>query len=314
MSTVPSAKKSYIAYVLLILTTLFWASNIVIGKALDVEITPLSLAFLRWSVASLIVLPLSLSMLRRDWPAIVTGWRMILLLSLLGVSLFNTILYFSTHTTAATNIALIQTAMPVFVVILSYLLFGQVITPGMLVGVILGVSGAVFVIFKGQLQTLQGLHLAVGDLSMVCATLLYALYSVLLPKAPRLHPLSFLAVTFVLGTLMLSPFFVWERVVSPPLELDPRLLLLIGYIALFPSVLAYLFWNHGVAVIGSNSTGLFACFIPVFTPMIAAQFLHETLHVYHAVGLVMIILGVLLVHAAKMRRSRIDAVVPEHEQ
>jgi drug/metabolite transporter (DMT)-like permease len=311
-NSIATQKKTYIAYALLIMTTMFWAGNIVVGKGLRDEISPLSLAFLRWASASLIVLPLSLSSLRKDWRDIVNGWRILLLLSLLGISLFNTILYFSAHSTAATNIALIQTTMPVFVVMLSYVLFAQAITRGMLVGVILAVSGAAFVILKGQLLTLRLLHFAVGDLSMVFAAFIYALYSVLLPKAPRLHPLSFLAVTFVLGTLILLPFFVWERTLLPPIVFSPKLNLLIVYVAVFPSILAYLFWNHGVAVIGSNTTGLFACFIPVFTPVIASLFLHETLHAYHAVGLVMIILGVVLVHTAKShRRNRAEATAEE---
>lgn len=305
-------KNSYNAYALLILTTMFWAGNIVVGKGLRDAITPLSLAFLRWALASMIVLPLSLASLRKDWRAIVNGWRILLLLSVLGISLFNTILYFSAHSTAATNIALIQTTMPVFVVFLSFVLFAQAITPGMLVGVILAVCGAAFVILKGQLLTLQQLHFAVGDLSMVFAAFIYALYSVLLPKAPRLHPLSFLAVTFVLGTLILLPFFIWERVVLPPIVFTPKLDILIVYIAVFPSLLAYLFWNHGVAVIGSNTTGLFACFIPVFTPVIASWFLHEPLHFYHAVGLVMIIIGVFLVHTAKIRRYQVADTVTEN--
>lgn len=308
-----SDKNTYTVYALLIFTTLFWAGNIVVGKGLRDAITPVSLAFLRWATASLLVLPLSIPSLRKDWRAIVRGWRILLLLSLLGISTFNTILYFSAHSTAATNIALIQTAMPVFVVILSYLLFAQAITPRVLAGVILGVIGAVFVIIKGKLLTFQTLHLAIGDFSMVFATFVYALYSVLLPKAPRLHPLSFLAVTFSTGTLLLLPFFIWERAVHPPITFDLKLELLIGYVAVFPSFLAYLFWNHGVKVIGSSTTGLFACFIPVFTPVIASLFLHESLHTYHAVGLVMIIAGVLLVHSVNARRSHEPAAVAEDE-
>lgn len=313
LGSVPAvhSKKTYIAYFLLAITALFWASNIVLGKALNQQITPLSLAFLRWASASLIVLPFAVSSLRKDWRAIVDGWRIILLLSLLGVSVFNTILYTATHTTSATNIALIQTSMPLFVVLLSYLLFAQAITRGMLLGVVLGISGAVFVILKGQLLSLQSLHFASGDLSMLFAAFAYALYSVLLPKSPKLHPLSFLAVTFVSGSLLLLPFFIWERSALPPIALSTHLALSIVYVAIFPSILAYLFWNHGVAIIGSSTTGLFACFIPVFTPLIATVFLNESLHLYHAIGLVLIIAGVLTIHIAKSRTISIKLAVEE---
>jgi len=303
--------KSYFASGLLLLTTAFWAGNIVAGKGLSQQITPVSLAFFRWALASLIVLPLSLKSLRRDWPLVKQNWRIILLLSLLGISLFNTILYFSAHSTAATNIALIQTTMPVFVVLLSFWLFATRITRKMLVGVVLAVSGAVYVILKGQILNLRQLHFSIGDLSMVFDAFIYALYSVLLRKAPRLHPMSFLAVTFTFGTLMLLPFFIWERAVSAPLVLTPTLGLTIVYIAIFPSILAYLFWNHGVAVIGSSSTGLFACFIPIFTAVIAILFLHETLHAYHAVGLVMVIVGIALVQTARPDSDTLARVAPD---
>jgi len=304
-------KNHYVAYALLLLTTLFWASNIIAGKRLSEDITPISLAFIRWSVAALLVLPFSLKALRRDWRVITKHWRMMLLLSLIGISLFNSILYSAVHTTTATNIALIQTTMPVFVVLQSYWLFSTRITHKMLLGVVFAVGGAVFVILKGQLLNLRQIHFAVGDLAMVFAAFSYALYSVLLRKAPRLHPLSFLSVTFILGSLILLPFFFWERAVSSPIVFSPHLGLSILYIAVFPSTLAYLFWNHGVSVIGSSSTGLFACFIPVFTAIIAMIFLHETLHAYHAIGLVMIIVGVVLVQTANPDKDTMARVIPD---
>lgn len=305
------AKNNYIAYGLLLLTTLFWASNIIAGKGLSDDITPISLAFIRWSVAALLVLPFSLKFLRRDWRVIIKHWRMMLLLSLIGISLFNSILYTAVHSTTATNIALIQTTMPVFVVLQSYWFFSTRITRKMLLGIFLAVTGAVFVILKGELLNLKQLHFAVGDLAMVFAAFSYALYSVLLRKAPRLHPMSFLSVTFVLGSLILVPFFFWERAVSPPIVFSPQLGLSILYIAVFPSSLAYLFWNYGVSVIGSNSTGLFACFIPVFTAIIAVAFLHETLHAYHAIGLVMIIIGVVLVQTASAGNDTMAKMMPD---
>ena len=297
-----SLGKTYTAYFLLILTTLFWSSNIVIGKVLYGDITPLGLAFLRWLCASLLLLPFSLPYIRNDWRLIISGWRIITLLSLLGISAFNTILYYSTHTTEATNIALLQTSMPLFVVLLSYVLFSRAVTRGMLTGVTLGISGAAFVIFKGDLLTLQSLRFSPGDISMLCAVFIYALYSVLLTKAPALHPLSFLAVTFILGTVLLMPFYAWERFNMPAAAIDLRLTGLILYTAVFPSILAYLFWNHGVATIGSAATGLFSCFIPVFTAVIASLALHEALHLYHLTGMVMILLGVLTVHLSRPGR------------
>ena len=296
----PNLKKTYLAYFLLTITALFWSSNIVIGRYLHLELSPITLAFWRWFVASMLLLPFSIPYLRKDWKAIIGGWKMITLLSLLGISLFNTILYYSTQTTEATNIALIQTSMPMFVVIISFVLFSQKISLGMLIGLVLGISGATLVILKGDLLTLQSHNFSRGDISMLFAVFIYALYSVLLVKAPKIRLLSFLAMTFIIGVILLLPVYIWEQSTLPLFIPDLNLALLILYLAVFPSILAYLFWNYGVATIGSHTTGLFICFIPVFTPIIASIFLNESLYSYHYVAILLIILSVIVVHKTKI--------------
>jgi drug/metabolite transporter (DMT)-like permease len=165
----------------------------------------------------------------------------------------------------------------------------------MLVGVALGILGAAYVIFKGKLSNLLAMKMSVGDLSMLGAVFIYALYSVLLPKAPKIHPNSLLASTIILGTVVLFPVYIVNSENNLLLHL-PDLAWPVLYIAIFPSILAYRFWNYGVAEIGASSTGLFICFIPVFTAIIAAVFLEEPLYYFHAVGLFLIVLSVLAVH------------------
>lgn len=291
-----TTSKHWHVYLLLLLTTLFWSSNVVIGKAVNAMIDPLALSFWRWLIATIVVLPFSYSQLRLDWPVIRQAWSILFVLSFLGVSLFNTILYFSTHSTTATNIALIQTSLPVFVVLLSFLVYRQRTNIAMLLGVVLGIAGATLVIFKGEWHSLQAFEIRTGDVSMLCAVFVYALYSVLLPKAPKIHPNSLLAITIILGSLLLTPFYVFSVNQSALLVHLKDLAWPVLYIAIFPSILAYRFWNQGVSQIGASATGLFICFIPVFTAIIAAIFLHETLYAYHAIGLVMIVTGVFIVH------------------
>jgi len=288
--------KDWKVYILLLLTTLFWSSNVVIGKAVNQMIQPLELSFWRWFVASILVLPFTYPQLRLDWPKIRQAWPILLLLSFLGVSLFNSILYYSTHSTSATNIALIQTSLPVFVVLLSFLVFKHKANVTMLLGVALGVAGATLVIFKGEWQSVRELQIRSGDVSMLGAVFIYALYSVLLPKAPKIHPNSLLAITIIFGSLLLLPFYMLSANKSALPVYAANLAWPILYIAIFPSILAYRFWNHGVSQIGASTTGLFICFIPVFTAMIAAVFLDETLYRYHAIGLLLIASGVFIVH------------------
>jgi len=300
---VSNLNKTYLAYFLLTITALFWSSNIVIAKYLNNDMTPISLAFSRWFFASLVLLPFAITYLRRDWQTIISNWTIVLVLSFLGVSLFNTILYYSSQTTEATNIALIQTSMPMFVVIISFVLYAQKINVGMLSGILVGVGGAILVIFKGELQTFGAQNFSFGDISMLFAVFIYALYSVLLHKAPKIHSLSFLAVSFIVGTLLLLPFYLLELIISQSLILiyDTETILFILYLAIFPSIFAYLFWNYGVAILGAHTSGLFICFIPVFTPIIASIFLNETLYYYHYIGILMITLSVAIVHIFKFK-------------
>jgi drug/metabolite transporter (DMT)-like permease len=282
------------AYALLTFTTLCWGGNAVVGRALHTTIPPVTFAFWRWAVASLILLPFTWRHVRDDWQRIRASWPILLLLSILGISCFNTMLYQAAHTATATNIALIQTAMPAVIVLLSLLLFGERISPKSALGVALSIGGAVYVVVHGDLRALADMEIVPGDLWMLCAVILYAMYSVLLRKRPALHPLSLVTVTFVVGDLLLLPLYGWEwsRRGAPPL--DAEVVSGILYVAVFPSILAYLGWNRGVQIIGPNRTGLFICLVPVFASGLAILFLDERLHLYHVVGLALILCGFLL--------------------
>lgn len=287
----------WLVYALLLLTTMLWSGNIVIGRAIYDEISPLGLSFWRWAFASLLLLPFVIPNVRRDWAAIRSNWRILVLLAFLGVSLFNSILYYSAHSTLATNIALIQTTLPLFVVILNFVLFRRGVNAGVLLGVGLGLAGAFVVIIKGDFSS--RIQFAQGDLFMVVAVLAYAFYSVLLIKAPVIHPNSLLAVTIGLGTLLLLPVFIVDAAISNDFGFRIDLLPTVLYVALFPSIFAYWAWNFGVMTIGASATGLFICFIPIFTAVLAAIFLHEALHLYHLAGLLLVGGGVVLVHKSR---------------
>jgi drug/metabolite transporter (DMT)-like permease len=284
------------AYLLLSLSTLFWAGNAIVGRALHAEIPPVAFAFWRWAVASLLLVPVTWRLVRKDWPQIVNAWPIIVVLAVLGISCFNTMLYQAAHTTTATNIALIQTAMPAAIVVLSLLLFGERVSRKGILGVALSMTGAGVVVTHGNLGALVTWHFVSGDLWMLAAVIIYALYSVLLRKRPRVHPMTFLTVTFVTGSAILLPLYAWELAERAPLIVNAEVISGILYVALFPSIAAYLCWNRGVELIGANRAGLFICLVPVFASALAVVFLGETLHVYHAIGLVLIGGGFLLFH------------------
>lgn len=290
----PSQKSNLSAFLLVAVAPLCWAGNIVLAKGVATIIPPVALAFWRWAVAFLILLPLTWPYVKRDWKTALAGWKIILLLSLFGITSFNTLLYMAVHTTTAINGALIQTTMPAVIIVISLILYSERITRIQAAGVILCVIGAGLVVLKGSWRALVDMALVQGDLLMIVAVILYALYSALLPKRPNVHPMSFLTITFGVGSLGLLPLYIWEISAKGNFALTPAVVGSIAYVALFPSIVAYFCWNRGVAVIGANRTGLFINLIPVFAAVLAIVFLGETLMAYHLWGMALILVGFIL--------------------
>ncbi len=287
-------KTSLPAFLLVAVAPLCWAGNIVLAKGVAMLIPPVALAFWRWTVAFLLLLPLAWPIAKKDWRAVLAGWKVMLALSLSGITAFNTLLYMAMHTTTAINGALIQTTMPAVIIVISMLFFGERVTRLQAVGVLLCVVGAGVVVLKGSWQALMDMTLVQGDLLMIVAVVLYALYSALLTRRPAIHPLSVLAYTFGLGAIGLLPLYLWEMSVVGYFSVTPGVAGSIAYVAIFPSIVAYFCWNRGVAIIGANRTGLFINLIPVFAAILAIVFLGETLHAFHLAGMLLIVAGFVL--------------------
>jgi len=281
-------------YLLLTLAVLFWSGNFIVGRAVHAHVPPVGLAFWRWTGAGLLVLGPAWRHLRKDLPVAWRHWEIMLLLSALGIAAFNSLVYTGLQTTQALNAFLLQSLMPVLIVALSFLLFREKITGRQAVGVALSLCGAVTIILQGDLSTLAELTANRGDLLVLTAVICYAGYSVLLRKRPPMHPLSFVALTFLSGTAMLFPFYLFETLAVKPMEFNPPTLLAVGYVAVFPSILSYLCYNRGVELVGANRAGLFIHLMPVFGSIMAILFLGEALRWYHGLGIGFIALGIFL--------------------
>jgi len=291
MPKVPSPNATRMPYLLLVLAIVFWSGNFIVGRAVRADIPPIALAFWRWALASVLVMGPAAPFLIKDWPVVNRHRPILLLLAATGVAAFNTLVYTGLQTTVAINAFLMQTMMPVLIVILSFLLFRVRISRRQIIGIVLCLAGAVIVIVRGDLQVLIALSLNPGDLLVFLAVLSYAAYSVLLRKRPPIHPLSFIATTFVLGTLMLLPLYVWEATTIRSVQLSGVTLMSILYVSIFPSIVSYLCYNRGVAQIGANRAGLFLYLMPVFGSVMAVYFLNESLHLYHGIGILFIATG-----------------------
>ncbi len=290
-------------HLLLTLAILFWAGNFILGRAFHTEIPPIALAFWRWAVASLLIIVPAWPHLRNDRVAIMQHWPVILLLAVLGVSSFNTLAYSGLQYTQAINAFLVQSLMPVLIVALSFLLFREQVTGRQALGILVSLSGAVTIIAHGDIHRLLSLNLNRGDLLVFAAVVCYAGYTVMLRKRPAIHPLSFIAATFWIGSLVLLPLYLWEAVNVRSLEPSRNAFLVIAYVAVFPSIASYLCYNRGVELIGANRAGLFIHLMPVFGSVMAMLFLDEDFRAFHAVGIGLIASGIALATGRKRRQA-----------
>ena len=290
-------------YLLLTLVPLFWGGNAVVGRGMTEFISPITLAWTRWTVAFLLILPFALPSVRRDWQTIRSSWKMLLLLSLLGITIFNTLFYLALQTTQAINAALMQSAGPAVIVLLSWWWFGERTNQRQWLGLSLCFLGVGLVLFQGSWEVLQKFELVPGDLWLLPAVLAYASYTTLLRIKPAISLMSFLAVTFALGGSMLIPLMLleWYWVGLPQGSL--QLAWAVGYVSIFPSILAFLFWNRGVELIGPNLGGLFINLVPVFASLLAIIFLGESFRWYHAGGMLLVLSGMLLFRKSSVPRS-----------
>jgi drug/metabolite transporter (DMT)-like permease len=273
------------------MAVLFWAGNFILGRAVRDDVPPVALAFWRWAIASLLVCGPAWSALRRDWPVLRDHWRMLILLAGTGVAAFNTLVYTGLQYTVAINAFLMQALMPVFIVLFSFALFQERINRRQAVGIMLCLAGALTIIVQGDWAVITALSLNPGDLLVLLAVLAYAAYTVLLRQRPPIHPLSLVTVTFILGTLMLLPLYLWETFRGRPVQVNEVTVLALIYVGIFPSIISYLCYNRGVAYIGANRAGLFLYLMPVFGSAMAVAFLGEPIHGYHWVGIFLIAAG-----------------------
>ena len=292
-------------YVLLIFAVLFWSGNFIVGRGIHNEIPPMTLAFWRWAVAFMIILPFSIGDIVHQFDIIRRNLKMLTVLAILSVTNFSIFIYMALKLSTATSTVLINSMIPIFIVMVSWLGFKERITLRQSIGIAISLVGLMFIIANGNLSTLIYVRFSKGDLWTICAGFSWALYSVLLRKCPiELNPLSFLATLIIIGTLFISPFYIWEMSTGKTMNISKASIGSIVYVALFASILAYIFWNKAIQIIGANKTGIFIHLMPVFSIILAIIFLDEKLRGYHIKGTILIFSGILLTTIHKIKFER----------
>jgi drug/metabolite transporter (DMT)-like permease len=279
-------------YLLLSITALCWAGNAIIGRLAAGHIPPVTLAFLRWGLAFLIILPLAWKHLARDWPTIRVTLGTMILLSITGISAFTSLQYWSLEHTQALNTLLLQSAGPLFVAVWSLILLGVRLTLAQAAGVALSLTGVLVILLQGDLTALRSIAFNKGDIIFTVALAFFGLYSVMSLKRPDIHGLSFVAFTFGCGAACLVPPLILELLTRPVMQLDTANLLSLFYVAVFPSTVAYLCFNRSVQLIGANRAAPFFHMVPVFGTIMSIIFLGERPQMFHVVGFALVLTGV----------------------
>ena len=279
-------------YVLLSITALCWAGNAIVGRLAAGHIPPVTLSFLRWTFAFLIILPLALPHLRRDWPVIRAHLGMMIVLSMTGISAFNTMQYWALEHTQAINTLLLQSAGPLFVAMWSLIVLGVRLTLAQAGGIALSLVGVLVILLHGDLTALATIQFNRGDVIFLVALAIFGFYSALSLKRPAIHGLSFVGFTFGCGAACLVPLWIWELSTRPVMAFDAGNVLTLAYVAVFPSTLAYLCFNRGVQLVGANRAAPFFHVVPVFGSAMAIVFLGERPQAFHLIGFALVLTGV----------------------
>ena len=285
-----------LAIILLIASSFFWSGNFFSGKlAFLSDLSPFKLSFFRWILALLILLPFTYAQIIKDLEYYKKNILLMTVISILGVTIFNSFTYISLQTTLVINSTLMASVAPVMMIGFSWLIFRTKTTTLQFTGIILSLLGAFAIILKGNLNNLYNLYFTAGDLWMLGAVVSWCLYSVLLKKIDsKTSQLANLEVMIIIGVIFIIPFYIIESFNTSYLPSTGLDLAIIGYVAVFASIVAFFSWNKGVSIIGPNRASLFLHLIPVFSAIWAVSFLNEKFAFFHVIGVLFILSGIIL--------------------
>ncbi len=278
------------------LPPLFWAGNFLVARVMHEAIPPIQMSFWRWVGAFVILAPFALRALPSNLSRLRAELPFLLVLGAVGVTSFNCLVYSALHFTTVVNASLINAMMPVFTFVLAALFLRETPTSRQVVGIAIALAGAATIVARGHLSAILALDLNRGDLLVVAAIGFWALYTVLIRwRRTALPPILFLAAIVAIGVLFHLPLLAWEIPRTGLFTPSVASLATIFYLAVFPSTLAYIFWNRSVARLGPSRTGMFLYLMPVFSTALGVGLLGEPFRHYHVVGIALIAVGLVLV-------------------
>ncbi len=284
------------AYLFLTLAAFFWSGNFIVGKAASIyEIPPFSLNFYRWLFAFLILLPFTYKEVIKNKNYIFQNLGFFFILGITSITIFNSIVYYSLYYTQVISGVLMISTIPVWIMFIASILKIEKTNLFQIIGVILSLTGVLFIITKADIEIVKNLNFNKGDLSMVVAMLAWAIYSALLRK--KTHPISqigLLEIIIICGFIFLIPVYFVEMYLGGKIILELPFVLTLSYVVLFPGIFAFLFWIKGIDIIGANRAGVFLHLMPIFGALMAMIIFREKFMFYHFLGAIFIIAGITL--------------------
>jgi len=304
MSDSQQQKSLFAGYLFAIGATAIWSGNFIIARGLSDNIPPVSLAFYRWIVAIIVFAPFAFKNMIRERAVIKKHWIYFFITSFLGITTFNTLIYFAGHTTTAMNLSLIAITFPIFIIVLSRILYQEYITLKKGLGIVLVLAGVVFLITKGDLSRLLGISFSIGDLWMLLASVIFAVYSLLLKNKPAGLSIKGLQLsTFILGLLFLLPFYIWEQSSMEGSVLNEKTIPAILYVGIFASLCAFVLWNKAIVALGPSKAGMVYYTLPLFSGVLAHLFLNERISSVHLYSMILIFTGIVGANHESKKKS-----------
>ena len=295
MSLKNLTREIVLGYLSALAATAIWSGNFIVARGLNDAIPPVSLAFCRWFVATAALFPFALKNLIAEWPEIKKHPGYFCITSFLGITTFNTLIYFAGHTTTALNLSLIAITFPIFILIFSRIIYKEPLTLVKIVGIVLVLCGVVILITKGRLSILLTISFNTGDIWMLAASLIFAVYTLFLKKKPDSVSVRGMQLsTFSLGLIFLTPFFVWEYSLVQDPFLNRTTIPAILYVGIFASLCSFILWNKAVIALGSSRAGMVYYTIPLFSGVLGFFFLKENISFMHLYSLILILTGIII--------------------
>ena len=294
--------KTNLAYILLVLTTIFWSGNFIVGKAATIyEIPPFSLNFFRWLFAGIILLPFTFKEIFLKKNYIKANIGLFIILGITSITVFNSIVYYSLYFTQVITSVLMISTIPVWIILISSLLKIEKTNIYQIFGILLSLIGVIAIVTKSDLNVIKGLEFNKGDLSIIIAMFSWAIFSTLLKKKKlEVSQITLLQVVIIFGLIFLTPIYIIELLLGNYIILDKPFFLTLAYVVIFPGLLSFLFWIKGISVIGANRSGIFLHLMPIFGSVFAIIIFKEKIMFYHLIGAIFIIFGIRISNIKKI--------------